>query len=370
MTNYPRTWIDIRLPALIHNLGVIRSVIGLETKLALVAKADGYGHGLVPISRCAVQNGVDWICVATVSEGVTLRDAGVQQPILVLSPILEIEAPQAVFYGLRICVERLETAVALDEAAKSQNKTAIVHLEIDTGLLRFGCAPQGATRLACEIDALEFVELEGVCQHFIDSGSNSSRTESQLAQYQTILSEIESILGRKVMRHASNSAGTFKLQEAQFDMVRVGIVAYGIDPYGMVGQNLEPVMQWFARITAIRKGAVGETVSYSETFQLDHPAMIATLGVGYGDGYSRALSSRGLVSLHGKIADVVGLVCMDQTMIDVTDIPEAKIGDIVTLIGPGEDCPIKVELLAKQAETNCHEITTRIMSRVPRRIVR
>ncbi len=370
MVTYPRTWIEIQLPALVHNLGVINEQLSGSTLLALVVKADGYGHGLVPISRCAVQNGVDWICVATVPEGITLRDSGIQEPILVLSPILEIEAAQAVFYGLRVCVERLETARALSNAAVSQGKIAIVHLEIDTGLLRFGCESEFAVETAISISSLPSLELEALCQHFIDSGSNFDRTKSQLHKFSEVTALVEESLGRKLMRHASNSAGAFKFHDAHFDMVRVGIAAYGIDPYMMVELPLIPVMNWYCRITAIRDAKAGDTVGYSETFVLNQDARIATIGVGYGDGYPRSLSSEGHVSLRGCLAPIVGLVCMDQAMIDVTKIPEVEIGDIVTLIGLGESCPVSVEDLARDAKTNCHEITTRIMARVPRRIIR
>lgn len=361
MNPYPRTWIDIELPALAHNLEIVRRAVGQDCRIALVAKADAYGHGLVPVARYASQGAADWVCVATVQEGLTLRDAGILCPILVISPILPVEAEQAVFYDLRVVVERYETAQALSQAAVHQGKLARIHLEIDTGLSRFGCTSEEAPVLADQIRALPSVELEGVCQHYVDSGFNDTRTIEQSALFESILPSV----GEVKMTHACNSAGAFKASGEAHDMVRIGILAYGIDPYGLSNGEARRMLTWKARVTAIRTVPAGSTVSYSETFQCERETIIATLGAGYGDGYPRSLSSKGVVGIGDAEAPVIGLVCMDQLLIDVTDVPGVSIGDEACLIGEG----VTVERLAKLAGTNCHEITTRIMSRVPRRYI-
>lgn len=349
---------DVDLPALDHNLGIVRSNLPANCRVGLVAKADAYGHGLVPVARYASQGAADWICVATVQEGLALRDAGVATPTLVLSPILPVEAEQAVFYDLRVTVERVETARALSEAAVHQEKTAKIHLEVDTGLARFGCAPQEAAEVAEAIRALPNVHLEGISQHFVDSGHSPARTEEQAGVFGSLAADFEDVL-----RHGCNSAGVFRCPQARLDMVRVGILAYGVDPYGLAPGQSRPMLTWKARVTALREIAAGASVSYSETWRASRRTVVATLGVGYGDGYPRALSSKGVVLAHGQELPVIGLVCMDQILIDATDAPSLQIGDEATLIGGS----VTVERLAQLAGTNCHEITTRIMSRVPRR---
>lgn len=358
MNPYPRTWLEIDLPAIGHNLSVIRQRIGAHPKIALVAKADAYGHGLIPVGRHAISHGADWLAVATVQEGIALRDAGVEAPIIVLSPILPIEAEQAVFYSLRLMIESMEVAEAVSRASVRQSQTATLHLKVDTGLGRFGCSPGRAAELAAKIRALPGTELEGVATHFIASGTNRQATEKQIASF---LSAAEPI--NLPMRHAANSAGAAAYPEARLDLVRVGINAYGIDPYAHYNSELAAAMCWRTRVMAIRTMVSGSTVSYAATRALDRKSRIATLGVGYGDGYPRSLSNRGHAMINGRLAPILGLVCMDQLMVDVTDCGEVNVGDDAVLIGDGAS----VEHLAELAATNCHEIVTRIMTRVPRR---
>lgn len=366
MNPFPRTWIDVDLGAIRDNLGWLRGRLPEGVKVALVAKADAYGHGLVPVGRYAAENGADWLCVATVQEGLSLRDAGVESPILVLSPILPVEAEQAVFYDLRITLERAETARAVSEAAAGQNRIAKVHLEVDTGLARFGAMPDEVLDLARQIAADPHLELEGVCQHFIDSGNDPDTTALQMGLFRAVLDAVQDGGVELPMVHAANSAGATLRRDATFDLVRIGILAYGVDPYKMAGGALRPVMRWRTRVTALRQIPTGAGVSYCSTHRVSRPSVIATLGVGYGDGYPRSLSSKGKVLVRGQEADVVGLVCMDQVLIDATDVAGIEIGDEVELIGP----TITVERLAGWASTNVHEIVTRIMSRVPRRYLR
>lgn len=356
---------EVDLAALRHNVAVIRQTIGADHKLGLVAKADAYGHGLVPVGRFAIQNGVDWLCVATVQEGIALRDAGIEAPLLVLSPILPIEAEQAVFYRLRVQVEDMLVVDALSEAALRQDTKAHVHLKVDTGISRFGATPVEASDLAIAISRTEGIDLEGISTHFADSANDPERTAGQMRKFQAVLDVCRSQGIHFRVIHEANSAGTIRFPAARQQLVRVGIAAYGINPYGLeVAQPLVPVMTWKARIMGIRTRPAGTWVSYGSTRQLDRNTRIATLGVGYGDGYPRGLSNTGAVLVGGARCAVLGLVCMDQILVDVTDVA-AEVGDDAELLGKS----ILVPELAAQLETNSHEVITRIMSRVPRRYI-
>lgn len=362
---YPRTWVEIDLGALSHNLRLVRERIGSEPRIGLVTKADAYGHGIVPVSRFAVQHGADWVCVATVQEGTALRDAGLQAPVAVVSPILAVEAEQAVFYDLRVHVENVETARALSEAAESQGGVARIHLEVDSGLARFGCRPEDVADMACAISALELVELEGIATHFSNSGHDPESTRAQFVRFQEAVRAAEARGLRFDVKHAANSAAAVRYPETRLDLVRVGVAAYGIDAYDLFPGESKPVLTWLARVTAIRRLPTGSPVSYGGTWRTSRPTTVATLGVGYGDGYPRGLSNRGVVEIRGVEAPVVGLVNMDQTMIDVTDVEGVEIGDRAVLAGGAIPCA----RLAGLIETTSHEITTRIMSRVPRRFL-
>ncbi len=331
--------------------------------IALVTKADAYGHGLVPISRYALRHGADWAAVATVQEGISLRDAGIDAPIMALSPILDIEAEQAVFYDLDVLTENLQTARALEEAAKDVGKPARVHLKVDTGLHRFGCLPEGAVELGCRICELPNVRLVGIAQHFADSPKDPDFTRLQIDRWLKVLADCRSAGLSFQHVQAANSAGAIRYPEARGNLVRIGILGYGIDPVNLLEGTVKPVLSWTARVTAMREAPSGDTVGYSGTYRLRRDSRLATVGAGYGDGYPRTLSSKGVVEIRGQKAQVVGLICMDQIIVDVTDIPGAAIGDEVKLIGGSVDVP----LLASLADTNSHEIVTRIMSRVPRR---
>ncbi len=363
MEPYPRTWAEINFPAMAHNLTVIRQRIGPNVKLGLVCKADAYGHGLVPAGRFAARNGADWLCVASVQEGVALRDSGIDCPIMVMSPTLPIEAGQAIFYGLNVFVESLEAIKHYQEVSESQNRPALLHLKVDTGLHRFGCNPKDTMNLVNAIISSPHSELKGISQHFLNSSSNPERTTTQLETFNQTIKDIQ--LPEQTLIHTANSAATALYPDSRKSLVRVGMHAYGIDPDNLYQNQLIPVMRWFTRITSIRTIEKGETVSYNATWIAEKTTRIATLGVGYGDGYPRALSNKSQVQLHGLNANVIGLVCMDQMMIDVTDIPDVQLGDTVELLGEN----IRVPTLAKLAETNSHEIVTRLMTRVNRRYI-
>ncbi|MBA4291482.1 alanine racemase [bacterium] len=363
MEPYPRTWAEINFPAMAHNFRVIRSHIGPTPKIGLVCKADAYGHGLVPVGRFAARNGADWLCVASVQEGVALRDSGLDCPIMVMSPTLPVEAGQAIFYNLDVFVESSAAIQHYQTTAASQDRIARLHLKVDTGLHRFGCTPNQILSLTREIQSQSNLFLAGIAQHFLNSSSNPERTNAQLSTFHQSLTNLE--VPEETLIHTANSAATALYPESRHSLVRVGMHAYGIDPDNLYQNQLIPVMRWFTRITSLRHVAPGETVSYNGTWQATTPSTIATLGVGYGDGYPRALSNKSEVFLQGQTVPQVGLVCMDQIMIEVTTVPNPQIGDVVELLGEN----IRVPTLARAADTNSHEIVTRLMTRVNRRYV-
>lgn len=364
MSWFPRTWVDIDLGALKHNLALLRRAIaadGGDPLLALVAKADAYGHGLVAVSNFAVHHGVDMVAVATVEEAAQLRESGVDAPILVISPILPIEAEAAIFFGLKVLVEREETARALSDMAGKMRTTAQVHLEVDTGLARFGVMPDGATEMAKRVATLPNLKLEGLSTHFISSSADRAGTETQIQILERVEAECAAIGIRFDLVHMANSAGAVRFAESRRSLVRIGIAAYGIDPYSLFPGESRPVMTWHARVMALREVPAGATISYSGTYRTERRTRVATLGVGYGDGYPRAMSNKGFVVLGGKRIPILGLVCMDQVLVDATDI-EIELGDVAELVGAN----ISVPEVAEIAGTNPHEITCRVMPRVPR----
>jgi alanine racemase len=365
MTVFPRTWAEVDLSALQHNLARIRAQLPPGVRLALVTKADAYGHGLVPIARVASAFGADFIAVATVQEGISLRESDIEAPVLVLAPTLPLEAKSAVFYGLRNLVESFESAKAISDAAVSQGVTAKIHLKIDTGMSRFGVIAEDAAPLARRIADLPAVDLEGAATHFANSGKEPEYTAWQYDRFQKALCEMQELGISIKLRHCANSGALVKFPSALMDMARIGILAYGVSHVGETGLDLLPVLTWKTRVMALRNLEPGTKVSYNLTWETERPSRIATLGVGYGDGYHRFLSNKGQVLIHGRRAPIRGVVCMDQMMVDVTDVPGVAIGDEVGLI-EGE---ISAEYLAGLVGTTPHEMTTRIMSRVPRRYI-
>lgn len=350
---FARAWAEIDLARLGANLGLLKERVAAP--IALVIKADAYGHGMIPCARQAVRSGCEWLCVAAAAEGAALRDAGIDCRILVLSPILEIEAEQAVFYELDVTVEGMRVPKALSKAASSTNRRACIHLKVDTGLHRLGCDPVEVKDLVEQISALPSVEMVALCQHFSDSSGNPKATQRQFETF------LEATDGMDLMRHASNSYGALHWPDARLDLVRTGLLAYGVDPRGDVPE-LQAVMSLYGRVVADRWIGAGERVGYLGEWKAERRSRILTVGAGYGDGLPR--NAAGLkVTSAGQAMPIVGLVCMDQLMVDATDASGIGVGDAVMLFG---DDPTAADA-AQVCGTNSHEIVTRIMPRVPRR---
>jgi alanine racemase len=359
---FSRCWAEIDLDRLRHNLEEIRRILAPGVRHCFVVKADGYGHGLVPVSRCAVESGVEWLAVATVAEGMALRSAGIEANILVLSPVLALESDLLAQHNLRNLVEDLEVAHALSVAAQRHGVQIKLHLKVDTGMARFGAATEKAAELAVAIARMPGLVLEGIATHFSSAAVDLDYTQGQYDQFLRVVEEAEARGLRIPLVHCCNSAALLRFSHCQHSLVRSGLLAYGIPIVPCPELDLQPVMTWRTRILAMRQIPAGKRVGYAGRFVTERGTRVATLGTGYADGYPRELSNKGKVLIRGTEAPIRGTVCMDQMMVDVTHIPEARVGDVVGLV----EGSVTAERLAEWVNTTPHEIPCRLTGRVPR----
>lgn len=368
---FGRVWAEIDLDALKHNISEVRREIG-NRQLLFAIKADAYGHGLREIARASYRL-VDAYGVASIEEGVSCRLAGVKEtPILILSPMPEEGIPELIEHHLTPTVTELTFARALSEQAIAHNTVIPFHIEVDTGMGRTGVSVTEAPDFISQVVQLPGIKLTGIFTHFPAADTDILFTQYQVKSYNRLLAQLAEKGVQGVLRHAANSAGCLNIPEAHLDMVRPGLVLYGIMPlsyhfgHRRSSLNLKPVMSLRSRIVNLRHFPAGTSVSYERTYFTTRPSRIAVISAGYGDGYPHSLTNRGYCLLHGKKAPVVGNVSMDLTMLDVTDIPEAKLGDTVTLLGAADGKKICANELALLAGTIPYEIICRVSPRVPR----
>lgn len=358
-------WAEVNLSAITYNLNEIRRCVDKNVKLCAVVKADAYGHGAVPVAQCAVKAGADYLAVATVDEGLELRAAGFTQPILILGLIPPTAANAVVAADLTQTVADFDLAKAICNAAVNQNKIAKIHLKIETGMGRIGAAVEEAAGLATMVSMMPNVELEGVFSHFAAADDkDKSFVKEQLAVFDRALNEIDK-LGIKIkIRHIAESAAILEIPEAHYDMVRAGIITYGLYPSDEVSHAIElkPAMRLCARIAFIKHIKAGTSIGYGRDFVASSDSVIATLPLGYADGYIRAYKGFH-VEINGKLAPIAGRVCMDQVMVDVTDIEGVKVGDEVTLFGSDN---LTCDDAAAHLHTINYEVTCLVSERVPR----
>jgi alanine racemase len=335
-----------------------------------VVKANAYGHGAALLAPDLQQIGVDAFGVAATTEAKELRDAGVTAPIYLLSPVLPDEV-EAVLATRVVCLVQDEGFVRhLSRAAIKQGQSAEVHLKVDVGMSRFGVSPDRAAEVAETIESIPNVRFTGIATHFPCADSDPERTRAQWDLFARTAEQVSRRLGRPLMRHAAASAAVLNVPDATADMVRCGLLVYGIAPAGYrpVHLGLLPALSLHTRITALRRIPAGATVGYGATFVAQRETLVATVPVGYGDGYLRTLGNRAQVLLRGRRVPVIGRVCMDQMMIDATD-TGAEIGDVVTLIGAQGGEEMTVNEVARWLDTTPHEVTTLLSARVQRVMV-
>jgi alanine racemase len=370
----PTSLATIRLDHIAANLSAIREWV--EGRKVLVAvKADAYGHGAVEIATMIEKTGAaDWLGVATVDEGLELRDAGVKLPVLKLSMARNPgETDAAVAAGITLTVTDVASINAAAAAAATNRVVAEVHLKVDTGMHRIGCPPEQAVELAKMIDAAASLHLGGIFSHLpiSDSPAGEAFTAGQIALFSRTVAEVEAARGPIPLKHLANSGGILAHPSSWFDMVRAGIIVYGAYPDPEVPRTvrLKPALEWRTYLSFVKKVAAGETVSYGRTWTAERDTIVGTVPVGYADGYSRLLSNRGRMLVEGRVCPVIGRVCMDQTMIDLGPEAAEQVGEEVVLVGVDGAEEVTTTEIAELMGTIPYEVTCLLTDRVPREFV-
>jgi alanine racemase len=362
------TWLEVDLSAIADNVRRLCEIIGPEVSLLAVLKADGYGHGALRVARTALNNGARMAGVACVSEGVALRRGGITAPILVLGYTPAWQAREALLGDTTVTLFTADVARAFSRAAVELDRQARVHVKVDTGMGRLGLLPHEVLPLLQEIAGLPNLEVEGLFTHFSVADSDLQYTRQQLARFSEVLDTIHQAGFTIPYIHAANSAGLLTLPEARFNLVRAGIILYGLAPSPQVPlpEGMRPALAFKTQIAQVKALPPGSYVSYGNTYQTRGEERIAVIPVGYADGFRRAPRHWGEVLVKGQRALIVGRVCMDQTMIDVTHIPHVRQGDEVVLIGCQGEEEITVDQVAERLGTINYEVISEILARVPR----
>ena len=373
LESYQRVWAEVDLDAIWENMVHMKENIAENTKILAVIKTDGYGHGGVPIAKMLEQ--LDFMfgyAAATYEEAHVLREAGVKKPILILGYTFPYCYEELIREEIRPAVYRRDTVEELVAAAAKVGKKAKVHIKVDTGMGRIGITP--------DEEGLEFVrfliehpelEVEGIFTHFAKSDEEDKTSANhQLTLFQNFIDRIQTELGLAIpVKHCSNSAAILEMPQANMDMVRAGITTYGLYPSEEVSKDIVPLraaMSLYSHIVYCKTIHAGQSVSYGGLFTAQKDTRVATIPVGYGDGYPRSLSGKGYVLIHGKKAPILGRVCMDQFMVDISEIPEAMDGDKVTLLGTDGTERITAEELGELSGRFNYEFVCDLGKRIPR----
>ena len=370
MRPYSRVYATVNLDAVASNMRSMRDNLPASTLIMGSVKADGYGHGSVPVAK-TIEPYVFGYAVATIDEGIILRRHGINKTILILGVTHESRYEDLLRYDIRTAMFQYEKAKKLSDLALKQGKKAVVHLALDTGMSRIGMkADREHAKEAAAIAALEGIEVEGLFTHFARADEyDRSPAMVQLERYLDFSRRVEEAGVEIPLHHCSNSAGIIRMPEANLNIVRAGITIYGIYPSSEVERDivkLEPVMELKSHVTYVKDVPAGAAISYGGTYVADRKLRVATVPVGYADGYSRQLSNKGWVLIHGQKAPILGRVCMDQFMVDVTEIGDVKKGDEVTLIGRDGDEFIGIEEIGDLCGRFSYEFACDISPRVPR----
>jgi alanine racemase len=361
-------WVEIDTAALRRNFQTIRNITGPSSKILAVVKANAYGHGIIEISRIMAEEGAQYLGVTSIEEGMALRRASINLPILVLGSLYPFDSFPLLFeYRLTPTIASIEGAKALSDLAIRLNKNIAVHLKFDSGFGRIGVSTAGAAAFLEKIRTLPGLIIEGLYTHFSDSDGPSEYTFSQISRFKTVLQAAQSMGLSIPLVHMANSAAILRFPEALGTMARPGISLYGaIAPSISGSSSFRAVLCWKTRIIFIKSVPEGASISYNCTWTAKRPTRVATLAVGYADGFPRSLSNKGWVLIHGRRVPVIGRVTMDMTMVDVTDVKDCHVGDDVTLIGTQESGEISANEVAEWTGTIPYEILCGIAPRVYR----
>lgn len=363
------TWAEIDLDAIAFNVAAFKRHVGERVKIIAVVKANAYGHGAVPVAKTALQAGAAMLAVHRAIEGAELRQAGIQAPILIMGYTPPDGAELIVQQRLTPSLMTIEFAQALSERASASGVRIPVHVKVDTGMSRYGLMPEEVVDFLRALALLPGISFEGLFTHFATADwADPTYTLKQLALFNAVRLAAQSVGLAAPMVHAANSAAMMKLPQAHFDAVRPGIAMYGLDPSSEWPPVFEirPALTLKSKVSRVRTLPVGAGVSYSRTYVTTKPTRAALVPVGYGDGYHRILSNRSQVLIRGRRAPLIGRVCMDQFVVDVSDIPDVQQDDEVVLIGQQGNEHIRAEEVAALAETINYEVTTSLLPRVAR----
>ncbi len=363
------TWAEIDLGAVRYNYRQVKKLVGNQTSVLVVVKGNAYGHGMFEVAKTLENAGIDFFGVATLDEALYLREKKIKKPILVLGSVLPKEAEPAVKNNITLTLCHIELAKAIDRAAAKLKKKAEVHIKIDTGMGRIGVWHEGAFDFVRDIlSNFKNISVGGIYTHFSVAGRDEFFTTYQLDAFNALLEELKHLGIDIPYRHAANSIAIVALKRAHLNLVRPGIIIYGMYPKRSFSNkvHLKPAMSLKTKIVFLKKTQPGMSISYGRTYITQKPTTIATLPIGYADGYGRILSNKAKTLVRGQTAPVVGKVTMDQIMIDVGHIEGVKLGDEVVLIGRQGGNEIRCEELARLAGTIPYEIVCSISNRVPR----
>ena len=374
MTDEERVLAIIDLDAIAYNMTNIKSKVGKETGIIGIIKADAYGHGSVEISKVILENGADWLAVAVVDEGINLRKNGIAAPILLLGYTPELRLEDVVNNGFIQTVYTYKTAKKLSDVAVRLGKTAVIHIKIDTGMGRIGYRVNEASAdEIVKISELPNIEVNGMFTHF--STADEKDKDYTLNQYKKFV-QMDALLRERGLeipiKHAANSAAIMDFDNMMFNMVRPGIILYGAYPSEEVNKDnlsIKPAMSVKTHVSYVKEVNEGDYISYGRKYQAVGKRIIATIPVGYADGFIRAYSNGGKVLIKGEYAPIVGRICMDQFMVDVTDIKDVQINDEVVLIGKQGNKEITVDFIASILDTINYEVFCTLSKRVPRQYI-
>ncbi|MCX5696278.1 MAG: alanine racemase [Candidatus Omnitrophica bacterium] len=362
---YRPTWAQIDLNNLEHNFLEIKKRLAPGTKILVTVKADAYGHGLIPVSKRLVACKVDFLGVASIDEGITLRKAGIKVPILILGLILKDDILPLFEYNLSTSVCDVGLSRALNKKAALKRKKLNVHIKVDTGMGRIGVSHYDAHKLVKNIHNLKHLRIEGLFTHFAFADLNREFTFHQIDLFNKLIRKLSKDNINIPLVHAANSIGLLDYKYSHFNMVRPGLIIYGLHPKEELKINLKPVLSLKTKVIFVKKVPAGSGISYGHDYITSRATKIATLPIGYGDGYPRNLSNKAPVLIRGKRFKICGRICMDQIMVDVGNAP-VKVGDEVVLIGSQGKNKITVEELAELSNTIPYEIVCGLGSRIPR----
>jgi len=359
-------WIEINLKALRHNLAAIVKFVGRNVKIVATIKQSAYGHGLIPVARNLAANGVDFFGVGSIEEAIELREDGFSGAIIILSSVLEKFYDFFLNYNLIPTIVDLGFARNLNRGARARGRPVPVHVKIDTGMGRLGLCYSDAYKFIKELSRFSHLIVNGIYTHFPVADSDPEFTNRQIEAFNTFVSRLKNEGIEARFLHCANSIGIMRYPQAHFNMVRPGLILYGIQPASNIALQLEPVLSLKSKVIFIKRIEKGMSVSYGRTYIAEKARRIATVAVGYADGYPWALSNRSRVIIKNRFFNIAGRVCMDHIMVDVGNTKSIAVADKVTLLGACGNKRITAEELAVRAGTIPYEIISRLSARIPR----